>query len=195
MQVLVSLFIEAGTPLETNDPEWTLDRWRVYFVYILLLCWRPWPEANTIYRYKKVTPPTPTASSYSIVGYATTYRYWYYQRDQSQTPTVKNDAFPPPEVNISELPARNRIAQFLILPSHHRAGHGTHLYTTIHAACIADPTILELTIEDPNEQFDALRDTAEFTYIPDNAWRSRPFPFRIRFLITKTEHAKALCGI
>jgi histone acetyltransferase 1 len=41
MQVLVSLFIEAGTPLETNDPEWTLDRWRVYFVYVLLLCWLP----------------------------------------------------------------------------------------------------------------------------------------------------------
>ena len=36
MQVLVSLFIEAGTPLETNDPEWTLDRWRVYFVYVFL---------------------------------------------------------------------------------------------------------------------------------------------------------------
>lgn len=34
MQVLVSLFIEAGTPLETDDPEWTLDRWRVYFVYV-----------------------------------------------------------------------------------------------------------------------------------------------------------------
>ena len=32
MQVLVSLFIEAGTPLETDDPEWTLDRWMVYFV-------------------------------------------------------------------------------------------------------------------------------------------------------------------
>jgi histone acetyltransferase 1 len=109
-----------------------------------------------------VTPPTPTASSYSIVGYATTYRYWYYHRDQSQTPTVKNDEFPVPEVNIAELPARIRIAQFLILPSHHRAGHGTHLYTTIHAACIADPTILELTVEDPNEQFDALRDTADY---------------------------------
>ncbi|OQD62066.1 hypothetical protein PENPOL_c014G05676 [Penicillium polonicum] len=144
MQVLVSLFIEAGTPLDTDDPEWTLDRWRVYFVY------------------EKVTPPTATGSSYSIVGYATTYRYWYYQRDRLQVPTVKNDEFPPPEVKISELPARNRIAQFLILPSHHRAGHGTHLYTTIHAACIADPTILELTIEDPNEQFDALRDMADY---------------------------------
>lgn len=107
-------------------------------------------------------PPTPTSSSYSIVGYATTYRYWLYQRDRSETPAVKNDEFPPPEVKISELPARLRIAQFLVLPSHHRSGHGTHLYTTIHASCIADPTIVELTVEDPNETFDALRDTADF---------------------------------
>ncbi|KAF3393866.1 Histone acetyltransferase type B catalytic subunit, partial [Penicillium rolfsii] len=143
-QILVSLFIEAGTPLAMDDPEWTLERWTVYFVY------------------EKVTPPTPTASSYSIVGYATTYRYWLYQRDRSITPTVKNDTFPPAEIKLSELPSRLRIAQFLILPSHHRAGHGTHLYTTIHASCIADPTIIELTVEDPNESFDALRDTADF---------------------------------
>lgn len=107
-------------------------------------------------------PPTPTASSYSIVGYATAYRYWLYQRDRSESPAVKNDEFPPPEIKISELPARLRIAQFLILPSHHRSGHGTHLYATIHASCIADPTIVELTVEDPNETFDALRDTADF---------------------------------
>ncbi|KAJ6155375.1 hypothetical protein N7470_005941 [Penicillium chermesinum] len=134
VQVLVSLFIEAGTPLETNDPEWTLERWTVFFVY------------------EKIKPPTPAASSYSIVGYATAYRYWLYQRDRTEAPSIK----------ISELPARLRIAQFLILPSHHRSGHGTHLYTTIHASCIADPTIVELTVEDPNENFDALRDSADY---------------------------------
>ncbi|KAJ6100171.1 hypothetical protein N7467_001706 [Penicillium canescens] len=147
VQVLVSLFIEAGTPLETDDPEWTLERWTVYFVY------------------EKVTPPTPTASSYSIVGYATTYRYWRYQRDLSEAPTVKNGDFPLPEVKVSELPSRIRIAQFLILPSHSRSGHGNQLYTTIHAACIADPTVVELTVEDPSEQFDALRDTADYTLL------------------------------
>ncbi|KAJ5324937.1 hypothetical protein N7476_003537 [Penicillium atrosanguineum] len=144
MQVLVSLFIEAGTPLATDDPEWSLERWTVFFIY------------------EKVEPPTPTASSYSIVGYATAYRYWMYLRDRNETPAVKDDVFPLPEVKVSELPSRLRIAQFLILPSHHRSGHGTHLYTTIHASCIADPTIVELTVEDPNESFDALRDTADY---------------------------------
>ena len=32
MQIFVSLFIEAGTPLELDDQEWTLARWRVFFV-------------------------------------------------------------------------------------------------------------------------------------------------------------------
>jgi len=32
MQILVSFFIEGGTPLSLDDAEWTLDRWRVFFV-------------------------------------------------------------------------------------------------------------------------------------------------------------------
>lgn len=31
-QIFVSFFIEAGTPLALDDPEWTLKRWTVYFV-------------------------------------------------------------------------------------------------------------------------------------------------------------------
>ncbi|GMF72307.1 unnamed protein product [Aspergillus oryzae] len=113
-------------------------------------------------RYEKVKPPTPTASQYSIVGYATTYRWWFYQRDSPEKGTVTNDPFPGPEIRPAQLPARLRIAQFLILPPHQGSGHGTHLYTTIHTACFNDSTIVELTVEDPNEAFDALRDTADF---------------------------------
>lgn len=38
MQVFVSLFIEAGTSIETDDFEWTLERWTVYFVQVLPGC-------------------------------------------------------------------------------------------------------------------------------------------------------------
>ena len=122
----------------------------------------PIAKTHRICRYEKVTPPTPTASQYSIVGYATTYRWWLYQKDPSQTPAVKDYPYPTAEVRPTELPARLRIAQFLILPSHQSSGHGTHLYTTIHTACFDDPTIVELTVEDPNEAFDALRDTSDY---------------------------------
>ena len=32
IQIFVSFFIEAGTHIETDDFEWTLQRWMVYFV-------------------------------------------------------------------------------------------------------------------------------------------------------------------
>lgn len=32
-QIMVSFYIEAGTHITTDDPEWTLQRWMVYFVY------------------------------------------------------------------------------------------------------------------------------------------------------------------
>ena len=39
MQILISLFIEGGTPLELEDQEWTLARWQVYFVYAFRIFW------------------------------------------------------------------------------------------------------------------------------------------------------------
>ena len=32
LQIFVSFFIEGGTPLALDDAEWTLARWRVFFV-------------------------------------------------------------------------------------------------------------------------------------------------------------------
>lgn len=68
----------------------------------------------------------------------------------------------PEPIRPGELPSRLRIAQFLILPSHQGTGHGINLYNTIHKACFEDPTVMELTVEDPNESFDVLRDSADY---------------------------------
>ena len=32
LQIFVSFFIEGGTPLALDDAEWTVARWRVFFV-------------------------------------------------------------------------------------------------------------------------------------------------------------------
>jgi histone acetyltransferase 1 len=32
LQFFVPLFIEAGSYIELDDPEWTLDRWQVFFL-------------------------------------------------------------------------------------------------------------------------------------------------------------------
>ena len=31
MQVFVLFFIEGGTLIELDDPDWTIDRWRIFF--------------------------------------------------------------------------------------------------------------------------------------------------------------------
>jgi histone acetyltransferase 1 len=34
VQIFVSLLIEGGTPISFDDPEWSLKRWTVYFLYV-----------------------------------------------------------------------------------------------------------------------------------------------------------------
>ncbi|KAL9100098.1 MAG: hypothetical protein Q9163_004488 [Psora crenata] len=155
MQILISFFIEGGTPIELDDQAWTLGRWRVYLVY------------------EKVTPTAPNASSYSLVGYSTSYRFITYSPS-----TLTNDAsksaprsftFPPSTpLHPSSLPSRIRISQFLILPSHHSHGHGSHLYNAMVKTFLASPTCTEITVEDPNEAFDDLRDYCDYARLSSN---------------------------
>lgn len=37
IQILISLFIEAGTPIPLDDQDWSLARWRIFFVYGLTI--------------------------------------------------------------------------------------------------------------------------------------------------------------
>ncbi|EFQ99462.1 histone acetyltransferase type B catalytic subunit [Nannizzia gypsea CBS 118893] len=148
IQIFVSFFIEGGTPIETDDFDWTLERWIIYFVYE---------------KHKK--PSSPKASRYSFAGYATTYRWYFFHPKSSNDAKLgyesqKTDAFD--SFPVSKIPARLRIAQFLIIKPYQHAGHGSQLYRTIQKACLDDPTLFELTIEDPNESFDALRDSNDY---------------------------------
>ncbi|KMU72882.1 histone acetyltransferase type B catalytic subunit [Coccidioides immitis RMSCC 3703] len=162
IQIFASLFIEGGTPIEINDPEWTLEKMDG------ILCVSSLPANETVSpfnssRYEKLPePPTPDASIYSFVGYGTTYK-WYFYSPTSEKCKVSNGPFPYETViNLAELPSRLRISQFLILKPHQLSGHGTQLYQTIHRASLKDPTVYELTVEDPNEAFDSLRDTNDY---------------------------------
>lgn len=139
MQIFISLFIEAGTPINTTDAAWTLDRWTVYFVYE---------------KSEAVAP-------YSFVGYATTYRFYSLQPAKATTQQTQNIMadFPPSNnVSMKEMPSCLRISQFLILPPYQHAGHGSALYNAIYAELFADPTVRELAVEEPSEEFDILRD-------------------------------------
>ena len=133
--------------------------------------------------YEKLSiPPNQNASVYSIVGYSTSYRFLTYVPSGVPTKPQKQFAkemlqtftLPPPEpISPSSLPSRARISQFLILPSHQNHSHGSHLYAAMTKTFLASPTCTEITVEDPNEAFDDLRDYCDYTRLLANGTLDR----------------------
>ncbi|KAJ8611525.1 hypothetical protein MRB53_037932 [Persea americana] len=102
-------------------------------------------------------------SIYSLVGYATAYRLFYLPPLDNFTPSPDvaaiSQPLPPTNTDPTDLlPSRQRISQFLILPPHHHRSHGSTLYTTILTFLHATAGTTEITVEDPSEAFDNLRD-------------------------------------
>ncbi|KAH6668912.1 acyl-CoA N-acyltransferase [Halenospora varia] len=152
IQVLVPFFIEGGTLLDLDEPEWGLDRWTVFFLY-----------------QKKTENLEPSQSPYTFMGYSTIYRYFLYQpiasrgAPKGKRQRISHDAnldfkFPLPKITFPNLPCRSRISQFIILPPFQAGGHGSRFYNAIFDYYLADPKTIEITVEDPNEAFDDLRD-------------------------------------
>ena len=104
----------------------------------------------------KIETTQDSQTCYHFIGYSTAYRLFFLDRDTKQTPLT--DLPPEDHDLIRHLPARERISQFLILPPYHSAGHGSHLYNAMVNLFLANPQIQQITVEDPNEKFDDLRD-------------------------------------
>ncbi|KAL6308026.1 histone acetyltransferase type B catalytic subunit [Sparassis latifolia] len=77
----------------------------------------------------------PEVATYHFVGYSTLYPFYCF----------------PERV-------RMRLSQFVILPPYQQEGHGSALYMAIYQYVLATPSIAELTVEDPAEAFEDLRD-------------------------------------
>jgi histone acetyltransferase 1 len=165
MKILIPMFIEGGTVNFLSDddvPEnrWTIERWKLFLLY----------EINN--------------SSYSLAGFSTSYHLPVLPIDSiledlpSQISAAYSNAINLGDVaaaipadsaaingettfavkSISQYPARERISQFIILPPYQGSCHGIQLYNTVTAKFLADPFIFQITVEDPNESFDNLRD-------------------------------------
>jgi histone acetyltransferase 1 len=147
MHILVPLFIEGGTLIDFKDP--ALDRWTVFFLY----------RKKTVEAESKTSP-------YIFMGYSTVYRYFYFQADRKyivngERQPIKADS----NFQLSEagdapntFSCRSRISQFIILPPFQRGGHGSRFYNSIFDFLHKDPLTIEITLEDPNEAFDDMRD-------------------------------------
>ncbi|KAL5351218.1 histone acetyltransferase 1 [Pseudogymnoascus australis] len=86
--------------------------------------------------YKKSHATDESASPYTFMGYCTVYNYY-------------------PLIPKLPLPAAGT----------KRGGHGARFYSAVFAYYQSDPQTVEITIEDPNEAFDDLRDLNDLIYL------------------------------
>lgn len=168
MQILVPLFIEGGTTLQLEQ-EWTTRRWKLFLSY-------------------KVNDKSAEGTSpYAFVGFGTSYRVFTFpdrkHPDQRELKLLSSDEAAQAKVNASspdeflaalqtdtvetplDLPSRERLSQFLILPTFQGGGHGQQLYNAMYTTLTAMPNVREFTVEDPNEAFDELRDLCDLRHL------------------------------
>jgi histone acetyltransferase 1 len=172
MQVLVLLFVDGASPIELSE-DWTYERWTLHLLY-------------------EVTPLEDTAvSPYTIAGFSTSHRYWIFPtlevlRATNSLPSPPSSPngdvkpqFPPrleladnqesqffkEHVDPLQLPSRERISQFLILPPYQGQSLGTRLYETIFNRYLKEQNVYEIAVEDPNVAFDAMRDYSDLVYL------------------------------
>jgi histone acetyltransferase 1 len=185
MRIFISFYIEGGTCNFLDDPAWTMERWKIFLVYEVL------PDTE------------PTSPPYCLAGFGTSYRNWvcssseilesFYAEPPSEadlaatsflsdktlteTPnsSIRRDSYDP-----LTAPSRERISQFLILPPYQHQSHGTHLYNTMTKIFLDDPSVFEITVEDPNEAFDDLRDYCDLARLtPDPKFSSLRLPDKL----------------
>lgn len=87
-----------------------------------------------MHRFKKAEN-----GAFDLVGYTTLYPFLFY----------------PDKIRL-------RLSQFLILPQFHRLGLGSQLYRHVYQQILSDPGIVELTVEDPSEDFSIFRLTNDY---------------------------------
>lgn len=174
MQILMPMFIEGGSILQLEQ-DWTIQRWKLFLLYTL----EPKPDAG------------PTYSPYSLVGYGTSYRIFTLPDRTSplqsdidifSSASQSLDSFLPPlesaipndlaptanPQNMDsplDLPSRERLSQFLVLPDYQHSGHGSELYHAMYTTLTEPANVREFTVEDPNEAFDDLRDLCDLLHL------------------------------
>ncbi|EIN08019.1 histone acetyltransferase type B catalytic subunit [Punctularia strigosozonata HHB-11173 SS5] len=87
---------------------------------------------------KRKSRSQPGSFTYHFAGYSSLYQFYYY----------------PDRLRL-------RLSQFVILPPYQRHGHGSELYKSIYEYVLRSPHFAELTVEDPAEAFEDLRDRSD----------------------------------
>ncbi|KAK0630831.1 acyl-CoA N-acyltransferase [Bombardia bombarda] len=151
IQFFVPLFVEGGQYIQIDEPE--AERWTIYFLY-----------------QKKPVPGEAERFSYTFAGYSTVYRFFLFQApptppqspsDKTTDPTsLLNGSF-----DLAELPCRSRISQLIVIRPFQNKGLGPKLYGIVFQEYLKHAPTVEITVEDPNEAFDDMRDIADLHFL------------------------------
>jgi hypothetical protein len=107
----------------------------------------------------------------TIIGFATAYPYHFHQIASGESRS--DDAAFYDTVFQSSSPTmptqcRLRLSQFIILPPFQEAGHGGRFYDIILKNARPDPKVQELSVEDPSDAFEDLRDRRDLAFLEAN---------------------------
>lgn len=147
VQILVPFFIEGGSCIEEEELD---SRWDIFFFY-------------------QNEPGEDGEPSYIFAGYSTVYRFFFLLKNESQAASKDPDSLLGADFDPSTLPCRSRISQFLVLPPFQGQGLGPKFYNVIYNTFLNHAPTMEITVEDPNENFDDLRDIADLRFLREKA--------------------------
>ncbi|KAL2754624.1 hypothetical protein ACRALDRAFT_2028991 [Sodiomyces alcalophilus JCM 7366] len=155
VEILAPLFIEGGSYIgraQDSEEPWKgpedASRWTVFLLY-----------------QKQPSADATGSPSYTFVGYSTVYRFFPFQAPTPPASPAADWELPKDRFDLDQLPCRSRLSQFIILPPFQGRGIGARLYNSIFQHYLRSPQTVELTVEDPNEAFDDMRDMADLTYL------------------------------
>ncbi|CAN3484638.1 histone acetyltransferase type B catalytic subunit [Diutina catenulata] len=97
----------------------------------------------------------PSGGEPSICGFTTVYNYWSYPGAKAFDSGVTDRV-------------RKKISQFVVLPNWQGRHLGSHTYRELYKQWLADPSVHQVVVEDPNEQFDDMRDRTDLGQLRHN---------------------------
>ncbi|KAJ3364636.1 histone acetyltransferase 1 [Kappamyces sp. JEL0680] len=129
IQTFLLWFIEGATFLEDDDERWQF-----------LVVWK----RNTVPTVGFAEGWLTTRPEYEFVGYSSYYPFFHY----------------PDKIRMRiRYGVRPKLgSQFLILPPFQKLGHGKALYNYLYSSFLGHPQVHDITVEDPNDFFQDLRD-------------------------------------
>ena len=126
-------------------------------------------------RYRKTS--SDKSIPYNVVGFSTSYRLWVLPSEchlENRSPASMHNmgTMESEYLNVDENTtkferdplenhSRERISQFLILPPYQGQSHGGQLYDSMMDHFMSDRNVFEISVEDPSEAYDDLRDLCD----------------------------------